>query len=50
MDWIHLGGYGVYVWPAYGGSLLLMLWELASLRRQARQALTADDSEFGGEA
>jgi heme exporter protein CcmD len=50
MDWMHLGGYGVYVWPAYGGSLLLMAWELIALRRQAQQALRHEDTDLEGDA
>jgi heme exporter protein CcmD len=34
-----LGGYGVYVWPAYGLSLVVMLIEGWLARRAERQAL-----------
>jgi heme exporter protein D len=35
-EFIHMGGYGLYVWGSYGATLVLMLVEpvLAARRRQ----------------
>ena len=39
-NWLHLGGYGAYVWPAYGVAALVLvglLWRtLANLRANER--------------
>jgi heme exporter protein CcmD len=35
----ELGGYGVYVWPAYGLSLLALALEAWTVRLATRQAL-----------
>ncbi|MEH0168059.1 heme exporter protein CcmD [Roseateles microcysteis] len=46
---IDLGGYGRYVWPAYGLSLALMLVEPWLLRRRLARAL-APRQDGEGEA
>lgn len=43
---IDLGGYGRYVWPAYGLSFLLMLLEPWLVHRRVQRALASRD---GGE-
>jgi len=41
MNWpdLSLGGYGFYVWGSYLVSLILIVWEVVSLK-QRRKALT----------
>jgi len=41
MNWpdLSLGGYGFYVWGSYLVSLVLIVWEVVSLK-QRRKALT----------
>jgi heme exporter protein D len=38
MDFLNMGGYGFYVWSAYGVTALAIVVELASLRARARAA------------
>ncbi|HTP98844.1 MAG TPA: heme exporter protein CcmD [Casimicrobiaceae bacterium] len=38
MDFLNMGGYGFYVWGAYGVTALAIVVELASLRARARAA------------
>ena len=38
-EWWALGGYGVYVWPAYGLSLWVLAVEVWTVRLAMRQAL-----------
>ena len=40
-QFLHMGGYGLYVWGAYGLTLVLMLAEAASARRRRQQAFAA---------
>ena len=39
-SWIHLGGYGAYVWPAYGVAALVLIgllwWTTRGLRANER--------------
>jgi len=37
-DFLAMGGYGFYVWSAYGITALAIVVELASLRARARAA------------
>ncbi len=37
-DFLHMGGYGFYVWSAYGGALLTVLAETFAVRRRLRAA------------
>jgi heme exporter protein D len=37
---LAMGGYGEYIWGAYGLTALLMLIELIAVRRRYRQART----------
>ncbi len=39
--WLHMGGYGLYVWGSIGMSLLLPAIELLALRLRRRAALRA---------
>jgi heme exporter protein D len=38
-NFIDMGGYGAYVWPAYGFAALVLLWNLAAPIRRHRQIL-----------
>ena len=40
-DFFAMGGYGLYVWGAYGLTLVLMLTEPLLAARRRRQALAA---------
>lgn len=44
MQWpdLSMGGYGFYVWGSYLFSLIIIVWELVSLR-QRRKALVKDE-------
>ncbi|HSK62856.1 MAG TPA: heme exporter protein CcmD [Pyrinomonadaceae bacterium] len=44
MQWpdLSMGGYGFYVWGSYLFSLIVIVWELVSLR-QRKQALVKDE-------
>lgn len=37
-EWLHMGGYGQYVWPCYALTLLTVLLNIRWARRSARQA------------
>lgn len=37
--WLHMGGYGLYVWGSIGVALLLPLGETIALRLRRRAAL-----------
>ena len=39
-EFLSQGGYGAYVWGAYGLTLLLLLGEVWQLRRQRRTIFT----------
>lgn len=40
-QWLHMGGYGLYVWGSIGVSLLLPAIELLALRARRKAALRA---------
>ena len=40
-QFLHMGGYGLYVWGSYGVTLALMLTEIALVRQRHRAALQA---------
>jgi heme exporter protein D len=39
-DFLHMGGYGLYVWGSYGVTLAIMLVEPMLAARRRRTALT----------
>ena len=39
--WLHMGGYGLYVWGSIGVSLLLPAIEVLALRMRRKAALRA---------
>jgi heme exporter protein D len=47
-DFLHMGGYGLYVWGSYGVTLVVMLAEPLLARRRlhnARQAAARENLE-----
>jgi heme exporter protein D len=38
-DFVHMGGYGLYVWGSYGAALVLMLIEPMLVVQRRRRAL-----------
>jgi len=40
-NFLHMGGYGLYVWGSYGLTLAVMLVEALAVRRRQRQAFAA---------
>ncbi len=38
-DFGSMGGYGLYVWGAFGVTAAAIAWELLALRRRRQQAL-----------
>lgn len=38
-EFIAMGGYGVYVWSAYGLSALVLIWNLIALRLRQREVM-----------
>jgi heme exporter protein D len=55
-QFLHMGGYGLYVWGSYGATVLLMSAEALLVRHRHRLAFRAartddgDDADDGGEA
>lgn len=41
-EFFAMGGYGGYVWSAYGVTLIALIWECATLRIRRRRALAGD--------
>jgi heme exporter protein D len=40
-DFIAMGGYAAYVWPAYGLTALVLLWNWWAARRSEAEARTS---------
>jgi len=40
-QFVHMGGYGLYVWGSYGVTLVVMLAEALMARQRSRAALHA---------
>ncbi len=38
-DFMAMGGYGAYVWSAYGLSALVLSWNLIALRLRRREVM-----------
>jgi len=49
-QFLHMGGYGLYVWGSYGATLALMLTEALAARRRHRAAWQAAQDEHAGHA
>ncbi len=43
-DFIHMGGYGLYVWGSYGAALVVMLIEPVLAVQRRRRALAQIES------
>jgi len=37
-EFLHMGGYGLYVWGSYGVTFFLLFMEMMLLRKRSRQA------------
>lgn len=48
-EFLHMGGYGLYVWGSYGVTLVVMLAEALMARQRLRAArrAVADELEAG---
>jgi heme exporter protein D len=47
-EFLHMGGYGLYVWGSYGVVLVVMVLEAVLTKRRQRRALaSARDGELG---
>jgi heme exporter protein D len=42
-DFVHMGGYGLYVWGSYGAALVVMLIEPVLAVQRRRRALSNVD-------
>jgi len=49
-QFLHMGGYGLYVWGSYGATLALMLAEALAARHRHRAAWRAAQDEHAGHA
>ena len=49
-QFLHMGGYGLYVWGSYGVTLALMTTEAVLARHRRRRAFQAARADDGGEA
>jgi heme exporter protein D len=47
-DFLHMGGYGVYVWGSYSVTIALLALEALSLSRKERSTLARLQRELGG--
>ena len=46
-DFVHMGGYGLYVWGSYGAALVVMLIEPLLAVQRRRTALLNVDAQGG---
>ena len=49
-QFLHMGGYGLYVWGAYGATVLLLTAEALLAGHRHRLACRAARADDGGEA
>jgi heme exporter protein D len=40
-EFLEMGGYGLYVWPSFGATIVCMVWEVIALR--VRRAAAVED-------
>ncbi len=40
-DFLHMGGYGSYLWPAFGLTLFVLVYNVWSARRSLAEARSA---------
>ena len=48
-EFLHMGGYGLYVWGSYGLALLAMLAEPVLVRQRFRRAQARSGSDLNEE-
>jgi heme exporter protein D len=48
-EFLHMGGYGLYVWGSYAVTLAVMLAEVVLVRRRHARALATADGHDGAE-
>jgi heme exporter protein D len=46
-DFVHMGGYGLYVWGSYGAALVVMLVEPLLVVQRRRRALADVAAQAG---
>ena len=49
-QFLHMGGYGLYVWGSYGAAVLLLTAETLLVRHRHRSAFRAAREDHDGEA
>ena len=49
-EFLHMGGYGLYVWGSYAVTLAVMAMETALARKRRREAMSTVRAEHGLEA
>jgi heme exporter protein D len=49
-EFLHMGGYGLYVWGSYGVTLAVMLAEVVLLRRRRAAAFDAARTQTAQES
>lgn len=46
-EFLHMGGYGFYVWVSFGVTAVCMIWEVVAVRHRHAMALKHDESGEG---
>jgi heme exporter protein D len=46
-EFLHMGGYGFYVWVSFGVTAVCMIWEVVAVRHRHVVALKHDGSGEG---
>jgi heme exporter protein D len=50
-EFLDMGGYGAYIWPCYGASVLVigaLVWQSLSAHRRAQADITRLEKDAGG--
>ncbi|WP_083761855.1 heme exporter protein CcmD [Alkalilimnicola ehrlichii MLHE-1] len=45
IEWLHMGGHGLYIWGVYGLAALLLILEIRQLRARHRRALASREED-----
>ncbi len=40
-EFLHMGGYAMYVWPSYGLALVVLLWNIIVPMRRTKQHIAS---------
>lgn len=40
-EFLHMGGYAMYVWPSYGLALIVLLWNVIMPMRRRKQNIAS---------